>query len=187
MNLSASAWYDFCKDQGSLISGLLALGAGLLAYKAGRAQVSAAERQIQETNRNTVKDRVRAGLVANTQLLGIIKRTNGDIKEKLGEFGIRFAHPDPGSTVTFDFAQSVIFQVDTSVVFAALGAVDYEVVDKYMRFDAALTAYKSGAHKNADWHKKKLIVISIIADDLQRQLEEDAKRIKRRLSDLSGT
>ncbi len=184
MNLSASAWYCFFRDQGSMISGLLALSAGLLAYSAGRAQVSAAERQMRETDRATVKDRVRAGLIANTQMVGITKRIQNDLRTKIAH--IKFSLNQPGSTVTTDFAQSV-FQVDISVVWSALGVAGHEMVDAYMRLDAELIAYKATAIHRAEWHEERLKVIEGIAANLVRQLEDDAARIQHRLAGLSDS
>ena len=106
-----SALYEFFRDQGSIIAGLLALIAGLLAYRAGGVQATAtrqaAKMQVQAEQRKNDRevDTVRKSLAIELRQLvvraltvhkllkGLAGRTDGPITDRMVESSSRVPAP----------------------------------------------------------------------------------------------
>jgi hypothetical protein len=181
---NASEWsYDFFRDQGGTIGGLLALVAGGLAYRAGQKQAAVAERQIQVRVSENSKERVRSAFIAHRQLVGLLNRIPHDLQTKKSHIDTHCK--DATLTVTSDFARSVT-QPDISTLWNALALTNASIIDDYMRLDAEILAYKGMAIDRAHWHSSTISVLLIQVFNLTDRVNADTGDINARLIELTN-
>ena len=136
-----SALYDFFRDQGSIVAGLLALVAGVLAF---RGAMRSAEKQVAAVNTQTDalqqqnsdlktenrRGRAREAIIAIKLLGSVLRIVRGDIAKvkKLVEQPQYFGPNKVAPTS----ARQIIYQLPLDIVWGNLGVCGTEVVDKYL-------------------------------------------------------
>jgi hypothetical protein len=180
-----SALYDFCRDQGAIIAGLLALAAGYLVF---RGATRAADRQMaaltaqteafrqqnddlrNEGQRRQARDEiVAAKLVAG--VLTIIRNDVDNLKQLLDQ-------PRYGGTnriVPANYRQ-LIYKPPLNIVWDDLGMCSPDIVGNYLQLDARLSEFARSQVYAVDIMQTELQVIADILALLERDLESDAAR-----------
>jgi hypothetical protein len=179
------ALYDFCRDQGSIIAGLLALVAGYIAFRgatrAAQQQVAAVNAQteaVRQQNRDLRNEGRRRlaqnGIVAVKLLDGVLEiiRTDVDeLKRLLNQtqyFGTnRQAPPN---------YRQMIYKPPLSIVWDDLGACGTLVISNYILLDAKISQFARTQIHSVDVIQNELQIIINILDALGRELESDAAR-----------
>ena len=177
------ALYDFCRDQGSIIAGLLALLAGYIAFKGA---TRAVERQVAAVNTQTETVRqqnldlrnegrrrmAQSGIVA-VKLLGsvleIIRTDVDNLKKLLNQpeyFGTNKAAPP-------NYRQ-MIYKPPISIVWDDLGACGTLVISNYILLDAKISQFARSRIYTVDVIQNELQIIINILDALGREIESDA-------------
>ena len=180
-----SALYDFCRDQGSIIGGLLALVAGYLVFRgatrAGDQQVAAAHAQteaLRQQNRDLRNEgrhrQAQDGIVATKLLasvLTIIRNDVDNLKQLLDQ--PRYA----GTTriVPTNYRQ-LIYKPPLNIVWDDLGMCSPDVVGHYLQLDARLSEFARTQIYAVDIMQNELQVIADILTLLERDVESDAAR-----------
>ena len=180
-----SALYDFCRDQGTIIGGLLALVAGYLVFRgatrAADQQVAAAHaetealRQQNRDLRNEGRHRqAQDGIVAPKLLasvLTIIRNDLDNLKQLLDQ--PRYA----GTTriVPPNYRQ-LIYKPPLNIVWDDLGRCSPEVVGHYLQLDARLSEFARSQVYAVDIMQNELQVIADILALLEQAVESDAAR-----------
>jgi hypothetical protein len=179
------ALYDFCRDQGSIIAGLLALVAGYIAFKgatrAAQQQVAAVNAQteaVRQQNRDLRNEGRRRlaqnGIVAVKLLDGVLEiiRTDVDeLKRLLNQtqyFGTNRQAPS-------NYRQ-MIYKPPLSIVWDDLGACGTLVISNYILLDAKISQFARTQIHSVDVIQNELHIIINILDALGRELESDAAR-----------
>ena len=180
-----SALYDFFRDQGSIVAGLLALVAGVLAF---RGAMRSAEKQVAAVNTQTDalqqqnsdlktenrRGRAREAIIAIKLLGSVLRIVRGDIAKvkKLVEQPQYFGPNKVAPTS----ARQIIYQLPLDIVWGNLGVCGTEVVDKYLLLDAKLDEFSKTQVYSVDVIQNELQIIASILDFLERELENDAVR-----------
>jgi hypothetical protein len=180
-----SALYEFFRDQGSIIGGLLALAAGLLAF---RGAMHAADKQVAAVNVQTkavrqqnsdLKTEIRRRLAREAiiaikllgSVLGIVRADVAKVTNLLDQpvyFG-------PNKVAPANIRQ-VIYQLPLDIVWGNLGVCGTEIVNNYLLLDAKLDEFAKTQVYSIDIVKNELQIITNILDFLERELETDAAR-----------
>ena len=179
------ALYEFFRDQGSIIGGLLALAAGLLAF---RGAMHAADKQVAAVNVQTEalrqqnsdlktesRRRLAREAIIATKLLGsvlLIVRADVAKVTKLLDQPVYFG---PNMVAPANIRQ-VIYQLPLDIVWGNLGVCGTEVVNNYLLLDAKLDEFTKTQVYSVDIIKNELQIITNILDFLERELENDAAR-----------
>jgi hypothetical protein len=125
--------YDFFKDQGSLIAGVLALAAGGWAYWAAREQIAAAQ---QIERQRIARERLAAVWLMESVLTGL----NDDLEQGIMNVGsgVEVAQSSDGQDVDAALATKIrnrIRKLDMAVVWNQLGHLDPSFIRPYMALD----------------------------------------------------
>jgi hypothetical protein len=179
------ALYGFCRDQGSIIAGLMALAAGFIAFKgamrAATQQVVAvnaqteAVRQQNRDLRNEGRRRLAQNGVVAVKLLGSVLeiiRTDVDKLKKLlnqpGYFGTNKAVPP-------EYRQ-MIYKPPLSIVWDDLRVCGTLVISDYILLDAQISRFTHAQIYTVDVIQNELQIIINILEALGREIESDATR-----------
>src|SRR5271165_3767518 len=189
-----NALYDFCRDQGAIIGGLLALAAAYLVFRgttrAGDQQVAALMAQTEamrqqnrelrdEGQRRQARDRIVATkLVAS--VLGIIKNDVDNLKQLLDQ--PRYAGAN--RIVPANYRQ-LIYKPPLSIVWDDLGMCSPDIVGNYLQLDARLSEFARTQVYAVDIMQTELQVIVDILALLERDLEGDAAQHNIALSETA--
>jgi hypothetical protein len=170
--------YDFLKDQGSIIAGLLALSAGVAAvivtWRAGIWQRNALEAQNAELKRQARVNSARQGIVAVRMLTGVIARAEDGI-QKLSKVLNQPAYDKPDATVPGGYREMIV-RTELAIVWDVLSRCGYEVVDKYLLLDLRLTEFASSRVFGVLPVLTELEAIKRIIEVLKQELEGEAER-----------
>jgi hypothetical protein len=179
-----SARYDFCRDQGSIIGGLLALAAGFLVFRgmtrAADRQVSAACAQIEalwQQNRNLQNEgrrQARDGVVA-TKLLATVLSIIRDNVDKLKQLLDQPRYAGTNRIVPANYRQ-IIYKPSLNIVWNDLGICSPDVIGHYLQLDARLSEFARSQVYAIDIIQNELQVIADIIVLLEQELESDAAR-----------
>jgi hypothetical protein len=175
--------YDFLKDQGSLIAGLLAFSAGVLAYCAGRAQADAVEKQNVELRRSELRRLARSILVAVRLLDGVLAGMEEDIESEITYVsrGVEVAQGN-GQNVAAVLAgasRKRIRKPEIQIVWEQLGYLDPEWINNYMAMDREISKLWSAEVKNDPTINSMLNEfrkLQTVVRSLRGALETDARR-----------
>jgi hypothetical protein len=177
--------YYWCRDQGSLVAGAMALVAGVIAYvgavhgakdqAAATNEQTAALRQqneaLKESQRRTL---ARDGLVAIRMLNSVIDQMQGDI-DRVTELLDQPAYSGMNAAAPGSW-KTLIQKPPLSVVWITLGNCGREVIDKYLMLDSKIDQFaKDGVH-GAQYMRDKLNEFSEIAHFVSAELESDAQK-----------
>jgi len=179
------ALYEFFRDQGSIIGGLLALAAGLLAF---RGAMHAADKQVAAVNVQTEalrqqnsdlktesRRRLAREAIIAIKLLGSVLGIVRDDVAKVTKLLDQPVYFGPNMVAPANIRQ-VIYQLPLDIVWGNLGVCGTEVVNNYLLLDAKLDEFTKTQVYSVDIIKNELQIITNILDFLERELENDAAR-----------
>jgi hypothetical protein len=175
--------YNFCRDQGAIIGGLLALAAGYLVFlattRAAARQVAAltaqteALRQQNADLRNEGQQRQARDRIVATKLLAsvlaIIRNDADNLKQLLDQ--PRYAGTN--RIVPTNYRQ-LIYKPPLNTVWDDLGMCSPEIIGNYLQLDARLSEFARTQVYAVDIMQTELQVIADILALLERDLESDA-------------
>ena len=187
-----SALYDFCRDQGAIIGGLLALAAGYLVFRSATraadrqvtaltAQTEALRQQNQDLRNEGLRRQVRDAIVAAKLLasvLSIIRHDVDDLKQLLDQ--PRYAGTN--RIVPTNYRQ-LIYKPPLNIVWDDLGMCSPEIIGNYLRLDARLSEFARTQVYAVDIMQTELQVIADSLALLEQDLESDAARHDTALSE----
>ena len=180
-----STLYDFCRDQGSIIGGLLALAAGYLVFRgttrtadrqvaAANAQTEALRQKNRDLRNEGKRRQARDGIVATKLLasvLGVIRNDVDNLKELLDQ--PRYAGTN--RLVPTNYRQ-LLFKPPLNIVWDDLGMCSPDLVVKYLQLDAKLSEFARSQVYAVDIMQNELQVIADILVLLEQELQSDAAR-----------
>jgi hypothetical protein len=180
-----SALYDFCRDQGSIIGGLLALAAGYLVFRgatrAGDRQVTAAHAQTEALRlqnrdlRNEGRHRqAQDGIVAIKLLASVLTIIRTDV-DNLNQLLDQPRYTGTTRIVPPNYRQ-LIYKPPLTIVWDDLGRCSPDIVGHYLRLDARLSQFARAQVYAVDIMQNELQVIADILALLERDVESDAAR-----------
>ena len=175
-----SALYDFCRDQGAIIGGLLALAAGYLVFlgttRAAARQVAAltaqteALRQQNRDLRNEGQQRQERDRIIATKLvasvLALIRNDVDNLKQLLDQ--PRYAGTN--RIVPANYRQ-LIYKPPLNIVWDDLGMCSPEIIGNYLQLDARLSEFARTQVYAVDIMQTELQVIADILALLERDLQ----------------
>ena len=164
-NRMSSELWNFFRDQGSIISGLLALLAGIIAFggarHAAKLQVKAIDQQTEairdqndELKNETRRRQSQEKIVATTLLEGILARISADINQ-LNKLLDQPRYSQPNVLIPASWKR-LIYAPPLSVVWNELGVCGRGVVEKYLELDAEIHEFASYNINSVDATKKSL-------------------------------
>jgi hypothetical protein len=180
-----SALYEFCRDQGSIIGGLLALAAGFLVF---RGTTRAADRQVSATNAQTEalrqqnhdlqnegqRRQARDGVVA-TKLLASVLSIIRDNVTKLKQLLEQPRYAGANRIVPANYRQ-IVYKPPLNIVWDDLGMCSPDVIGHYLQLDARLSEFARTQVYAVDIIQKELQDIEDMIVLLEQELESDAAR-----------
>ena len=145
-----SMLYDFCRDQGSIIGGLLALAAGYLVFRgttrtadrqvaAANAQTEALRQKNRDLRNEGKRRQARDGIVATKLLasvLGVIRNDVDNLKELLDQP----CYAGTNRLVPTNYRQ-LLFKPPLNIVWDDLGMCSPDIVGNYLQLDAKLSEF----------------------------------------------
>jgi hypothetical protein len=161
--------YEFFRDQGSIIAGILALLAGLVAYRAGKLQARATTQQNIELRTENRRRLAREGIIATRLLEGVLSKIKGDIDRlnKLLDQPQFFANPN--ATVPSDW-RKLIRKPALTTVWDKLGLCERETINNYLILDAKIDEFIerdiSGVHPIKNSLADFTNFVTVLRDDL---------------------
>jgi hypothetical protein len=187
-----SALYDFCRDQGSIIGGLLALAAGYLVFRgttraadrqvaAAHAQTEALRQQNRDLRDEGPRRQARDGVVATKLLasvLAIIRNDVDNLKQLLDQ--PRYAGTNRIVPTNY---RHLIYKPPLNIVWDDLGMCSPDIVRNYLQLDARLSEFARTQVYAVDIMQNELQAIADILALLEGDLESDAARHNMALSE----
>jgi hypothetical protein len=175
--------YNFCRDQGAIIGGLLALAAGYLVFlattRAAARQVAAltaqteALRQQNADLRNEARHRqARDGIVATKLLASVLAIIRADV-DNLKQLLDQPRYAGTNRIVPTNYRQ-LIYKPPLNTVWDDLGMCSPEIIGNYLQLDARLSEFARTQVYAVDIMQTELQVIADILALLERDLESDA-------------
>jgi hypothetical protein len=139
-----SALYDFCRDQGSIIGGLLALAAGYLVFRgtmraadrqlaAAHAQTEALRRQNSELRNEGQRRQARDAIVATKLLASVIGMIRNDV-DKLKQLLEQHRYVGTNRIVPTNYRQ-LIYKPPLNIVWDDFGMCSPAIVGNYLQLD----------------------------------------------------
>jgi hypothetical protein len=180
-----SALYDFCRDQGSIIGGLLALAAGFLVFRgttraadrqvsAAYAQTEALRQQNHDLQNEGRRRQARDGVVA-TKLLASVLSIIGDNVDKLKQLLEQPRYAGANRIVPANYRQ-IVYKPPLNIVWDDLGMCSPDVIGHYLQLDARLSEFARTQVYAVDIIQNELQDIEDIIVLLEQELESDAAR-----------
>jgi hypothetical protein len=180
-----SAIYDFCRDQGSIIAGLLALAAGYFVFRgttrAADRQVAAAQAQteaLRQQNRDLRDEgrrrQARDGIVATKLLASVLEILRNDV-DKLIQLLDQPRYAGTNRIAPTNYRQ-LIYKPPLNIVWDDLGMCSPDVVGHYLQLDARLSEFARNQVYAVDIMQNELQVIADLLALLERELVSDASR-----------
>jgi hypothetical protein len=180
-----SALYDFCRDQGAIIGGLLALVAGYLVFRgatrAADQQVAAAHAQteaLRQQNRDLRNEgrhrQAQDGIVATKLLASVLTIIRDDV-DNLKQLLDQPRYAGTTRIVPPNYRQ-LIYKPPLNIVWDDLGRCSPDVVGHYLQLDARLSEFARTQVYAVDIMQNELQVIADILVLLEQAVESDAAR-----------
>ena len=180
-----SALYDFCRDQGSIIGGLLALAAGYLVFRgatrAADRQVSAAHAEteaLRQQNRDLRNEgrrrQAQDGIVA-TRLLASVLTIIGNDVDNVKQLLDQPRYTGTTRIVPTNYRQ-LIYKPPLNIIWDDLGMCGPDIVGHYLRLDARLSEFARSQVYAVDIMQNELQVIADILALLEQAVESDTAR-----------
>jgi hypothetical protein len=180
-----SALYDFCRDQGAIIGGLLALAAGYLVFRgttrtaarqvaALSAQTDALRQQNRDLRNETRRRQARDGIVATKLLASVLAIIRNDV-DRLKQLLDQPRYAGTNRIVPANYRQ-LIYKPPLNIVWDDLGICHPDIIGNYLQLDARLSEFARTQVYAVDIMHNELQVIADILALLERDLESDAAR-----------
>jgi hypothetical protein len=180
-----SALYDFCRDQGSIIGGLLALAAGYLVFRgttrAADRQVATAHAQtetLRQQNRDLQNEgrrrQARDGVVSTKLLASVLGIIRDDV-DKLKQLLETPRYAGTNRIVPANYRQ-LIYKPPLNIVWDDLGMCSPDIIGNYLQLDARVSEFARTQVYAVDIMQNELQVIADILALLEQALESDAAR-----------
>jgi hypothetical protein len=187
-----SALYDFFRDQGSIIGGLLALAAGYLVFRgamraadrqlaAAHAQTKALRRQNAELRNEGRRRQARDGIVATKLLasvVAIIRNDTDQLKQLLEQ--PRYAGANRIAPTNY---RQLIYKPPLNIVWDDLGMCSPDIIGNYLQLDAKLSEFTRVQIYAVDIMQNEVQTIADILKLLEQELEGNAARYNIALSE----
>jgi hypothetical protein len=175
-----SALYDFCRDQGAIIGGLLALAAGYLVFlgttRAAARQVAAltaqteALRQQNRDLRSEGQQRQERDRIIATKLVASVLGLIGNDVDHLKQLLEQPRYTGTNRIVPPNYRQ-LIYKPPLNMVWDDLGMCSPEIIGNYLQLDARLSEFARTQVYAVDIMRTELQVIADILALLERDLQ----------------
>ncbi len=179
------ALYDFCRDQGSIIGGLLALAAGYLVFSSVRrsadqqvtavnAQAEAVRQQNRDLRDEARQRQARDAMVA-LRLLGSVLALIRDDVERLRQLLEQPRYVGANRIVPTNYRQ-LLYRPPLSILWDDLGMCSSQTISNYLRLDARLADFVRSQVFAVDIMQNEVQEISDILELLEQELASDTAR-----------
>ncbi len=180
-----SALYDFCRDQGAIIAGLLALAAGYLVFRGATraadrqvaaltAQTEALRQQNHDLRNEGQRRRARDEIVATKLVAGVLTIIRTDV-DNLKQLLDQPRYAGSNRIVPANYRQ-LIYKPPLNIIWDDLGMCSPDIVGNYLQLDARLSEFARTQVYAVDIMQTEVQVIADILALLERDLESDAAR-----------
>lgn len=179
------ALYDFCRDQGSIIGGLLALAAGYLVFSSVRrsanqqvvavnAQTEAVRQQNRDLRDEARHRQARDAMVA-LKLLGSVLAIIRDDVDRLKQLLEQPRYVGTNRIVPTNYRQ-LLYRPSLSILWDDLGMCGPQTISNYLRLDARLAEFARSQVYAVDIMQNEVQEISDILELLEHELASDTAR-----------
>jgi len=176
------ALYDFCRDQGSIIGGLLALAAGYLVFSSVRrsadqqvAAVNAQAEAVRQQNRDLRDDarhrQMRDATVALKLLGGVLALIRDDV-DRLKQLLEQPRYGGANRLAPTNYRQ-LLYRPPISILWDDLGMCSPQTISNYLRLDARLAEFVRSQVFAVDLMQNEVREISDILALLEQELASD--------------
>ena len=190
-----SALYDFCRDQGGIIGGLLALAAGYLVFSSVRrsadqqvtavnAQTEAVRQQNRDLRDEARHRQARDAMVA-LKLLGSVLAIIRDDVDRLKQLLEQPRYGGTNRIVPTNYRQ-LLYRPSLSILWDDLGMCSPQTISNYLRLDAGLAEFVRSQVYVVDIMQNEVQEISDILELLERELANDTARHDTTLGESSN-
>ena len=175
-----STLYDFCRDQGSLVGGILALLAGVLLYCVGRQQVHAITAQSRELKNEKRRDLARGCLIAGRLLDGVLDV----VAEEITGIGNLGDDANPlGEAATNDIRQKLNI-LPLYPILGYLGQFNPEAIDGYYLLRRKIEKFRERSTGTSPRElMEKLQSIRVIQEHCREEIARDTANAHQVLHD----
>jgi hypothetical protein len=179
------ALYDFCRDQGSIIGGLLALAAGYLVFSSVRhsanqqvaavnAQTEALRQQNRDLRDEARRRQARDAIVALKLLGSVLAIIRNDI-DRLKQLLEQPRYIGTNRIVPTNYRQ-LLYRPPLSILWDDLGMCSPETISNYLHLDARLVEFVRSQVYAVDIIQNEVQGISDILELLERELASETAR-----------
>jgi hypothetical protein len=180
-----SALYDFCRDQGSIIGGLLALTAGYLVFNSVRysanqqmTAVNAQTEALRQQNRDLLDEarsrQARDAIVALKLLGSVLAIIRNDV-DKLKQLLAQPRYTGTNRIVPANYRQ-LLYRPPLSILWDDLGMCSPDTISNYLQLDARLVEFGRSQVYAVDIMQNEVQEISEILQLLEHELANEAAR-----------
>jgi hypothetical protein len=179
------ALYDFCRDQGSIIGGLLALAAGYLVFsgvrRAANQQVAAvnvqaeAVRQQNRDLRDEARRRQARDAIVALKLLGSVLTIIRNDVDRLKQLLEQPRYVGTNRIVPTNYRQ-LLYRPPLSILWDDLGMCSPQTISNYLRLDARLAEFVRSQVYAVDIMQTEVQEISDILQLLEHELASETAR-----------
>lgn len=188
------ALYDFCRDQGAIIGGLLALAAGYLVFRAATraaerqvaaltAQTEALRQQNHDLRNEGQRRQARDGIVATKLLASVLAIIRNDV-DRLKQLLDQPRYAGTNRIVPTNYRQ-LIYKPPLNIVWDDLGMCSPDIIGNYLQLDARLSEFARTQVYAVDIMQTELRVIADILALLEGDLESAAARHEMALAETT--
>ena len=180
------ALYDFCRDQGSIIGGLLALAAGYLVFSSVRrsanqqvaaavnAQTEAVRQQNRDLRDEARRRQARDGIVALKLLGSVLAIIRNDV-DRLKQLLEQPRYAGTNRIVPANYRQ-LLYRPPLSILWDDLGMCSPERISNYLHLDARLAEFVRSQVYAVDIMQNEVQGISDILEPLEHELASETAR-----------
>ena len=179
------ALYDFCRDQGSIIGGLLALAAGYLVFSSVRrsanqqvAAVNAQTEAVRQQNRDLrdeARHRQARDAIVALKLLGSVLAIIRNDVDRLKQLLEQPRHVGTNRIVPTNYRQ-LLYRPSLGILWDDLGMCSPQTIGNYLRLDARLVEFARSQVYAVDIMQNEVQEISDIFELLEHEVASDTAR-----------
>jgi hypothetical protein len=179
------ALYDFCRDQGSIIGGLLALAAGYLVFSSVRrsanqqvaalnAQIDAVRQQNRDLRDEARRRQARDAIVALNLLGSVVAIIRNDV-DSLKQLLEQPRYVGTNRIVPANYRQ-LLYRPSLGILWDDLGMCSPQTISNYLRLDARLAEFVRSQVYAVDIMQTEVQEISDILQLLEHELASETAR-----------